>query len=49
MDPARRILKQVNVATAEEANKIFTILMGDEVEPRKIFIQTHAKLATLDV
>ena len=49
MDPARRILKQVKGAEAEEANKIFTILMGDEVEPRKIFIQTHAKLATLDV
>ena len=49
MDPARRILKQVKVAETEEANKIFTILMGDEVEPRKIFIQTHAKLATLDV
>ncbi|MBI2100902.1 MAG: DNA topoisomerase (ATP-hydrolyzing) subunit B [Candidatus Vogelbacteria bacterium] len=49
MDPAQRILKQVNIAEAEEADKIFTILMGDEVEPRKIFIQTHAKLATLDV
>ena len=49
MDPARRILKQVKVAETEEANKIFTILMGDEVEPRKIFIQTHAKLATLDI
>ncbi|MBI2097515.1 MAG: DNA topoisomerase (ATP-hydrolyzing) subunit B [Candidatus Vogelbacteria bacterium] len=49
MDPERRILKQVTIADAEEADKIFTILMGDEVEPRKIFIQTHAKLATLDV
>ena len=49
MDPARRILKQVTIADAEEADKIFTILMGDEVEPRKIFIQTHAKLATLDI
>lgn len=49
MDPARRILKQVMIAEAEEADKIFTILMGGEVEPRKIFIQTHAKLATLDV
>ncbi len=49
MDPARRILKQVTIAEAAEADKIFTILMGDEVEPRKIFIQTHAKLATLDV
>ncbi|MEK7585005.1 MAG: DNA topoisomerase IV subunit B, partial [Patescibacteria group bacterium] len=49
MDPEQRILKQVNVAEATEADKIFTTLMGDEVEPRKIFIQTHAKLATLDV
>jgi len=49
MDPAQRILKQVIIAAAEEADKIFTILMGGEVEPRKIFIQTHAKLATLDV
>ena len=49
MDPARRILKQVTIAEAAEADKIFIILMGDEVEPRKIFIQTHAKLATLDV
>lgn len=49
MDPARRILKQVTIAEAEEADKIFTILMGGEVEPRKLFIQAHAKLATLDV
>ena len=49
MDPARRILKQVHIDEAEEADKIFVVLMGDEVEPRKIFIQTHAKLATLDV
>ncbi len=49
MDPASRILKQVRIEDAEEADKIFVILMGDEVEPRKIFIQTHAKMATLDV
>jgi DNA gyrase subunit B len=42
MDPANRILQQVTVADAEEANKLFDILMGSEVEPRKHFIQTHA-------
>ncbi len=49
MDPAQRILKRVDVGDAEAADKIFTTLMGSEVEPRKIFIQTHAKLATLDI
>jgi DNA gyrase subunit B len=49
MDPKQRILKQVNVDDAEEADKIFTILMGEEVAPRKKFIQTHAKMATLDI
>ena len=49
MDPAKRILKRVDVTEAEEANKVFTMLMGDEVEPRKIFIQSHAKMANLDI
>jgi DNA gyrase subunit B len=49
MDPARRLLKQVNVDAAEEADKTFDILMGNEVEPRKLFIQTHAKMANLDI
>lgn len=49
MDPTVRILKKVNAENAEEADKIFTILMGEEVAPRKKFIQTHAKLATLDI
>ena len=49
MDPARRLLKQVSYKEAEEADKIFTTLMGNEVEPRKLFIQTHAKLANLDI
>ncbi len=49
MDPEKRILKQVTIAEAVEADKIFTVLMGNEVEPRKIFIQTHAKMANLDV
>ncbi len=49
MDPSRRLLKRVTIAEAAEADKIFTILMGAEVAPRKTFIQTHAKLATLDI
>ncbi|MFH1169967.1 MAG: DNA topoisomerase subunit B [Candidatus Vogelbacteria bacterium] len=49
MDPEKRVLRQVTINEASAADHIFTTLMGDEVEPRKIFIQTHAKLATLDV
>lgn len=43
MDPAKRILIQVKVEDAEKADAIFNKLMGSEVEPRKNFIQTHAK------
>ena len=43
MDPATRILVQVKVEDAEKADAIFNKLMGSEVEPRKNFIQTHAK------
>ena len=49
MNPANRILKRVTVTDAEAADEIFTILMGNEVPPRKKFIQQNAKLATLDV
>ncbi|MDO8183878.1 MAG: DNA gyrase subunit B [bacterium] len=49
MDPARRILKQVTIAEAAMADQTFDILMGNDVEPRKIFIQTHAKLANIDI
>ncbi|MEK7508238.1 MAG: DNA topoisomerase (ATP-hydrolyzing) subunit B [Patescibacteria group bacterium] len=50
MDPATRIMKKVEVADAEKADEIFDILMGDEVEPRKRFIQTHAKsVRNLDI
>jgi DNA gyrase subunit B len=49
MDPERRILKQITVSDAEEAGRMFEMLMGEEVPPRKKYIQTHAKLATLDV
>ncbi len=50
MDPAVRILRQVTIADASEADRIFDILMGDEVLPRKKFIQTHAKaVKNLDI
>jgi len=49
MDPETRTLKNVTVEDAVAADKIFDILMGKLVEPRKIFIQTHAKAANLDV
>ncbi len=49
MDPKVRILKQVHVEDAEEADRIFDMLMGSEVAPRKSFIQTNAKYANLDI
>ncbi len=49
MDPERRILKQVTINDAEDANKVFDMLMGSEVPPRKAFIQSHAKMANLDI
>ncbi len=49
MDVTKRILKQVAVEDAEEANKVFDMLMGNEVPPRKAFIQSHAKMANLDI
>ena len=49
MDPARRVLKQVNIADARAADKGFDMLMGSEGPPRKSFIQTHAKMANIDV
>lgn len=49
MDPSKRILKQVAVTDAEDANKVFDMLMGSEVPPRKAFIQSHAKMANLDI
>lgn len=49
MDPSRRILKQVNVDDAAEADRIFDILMGTDVPSRKSFIQSNAKLAELDI
>ncbi|HBL85461.1 MAG: DNA gyrase subunit B [Clostridiales bacterium GWF2_38_85] len=50
MDPERRILKRVTIDDAYEADSIFSILMGDKVEPRKEFIEANAKYVTnLDI
>ena len=49
MNPENRVLKQVTNEDAAATDEVFTMLMGDEVPPRKRFIQTHAKLATLDI
>jgi len=49
MDPKRRVLKRVTVEDAADADRIFDILMGTDVASRKSFIQSNAKLATLDV
>lgn len=49
MNPETRMLKQVNIQDAAEADQTFTMLMGEEVPPRKRFIQTHAASATLDI
>ncbi len=50
MNPAGRIIKQVTVEDAAKADQIFDMLMGDNVAPRKNFIQTHAKKVTnLDI
>lgn len=49
MNPEHRVLKQVNVEDAQEADKVFDILMGTDVSSRKSFIQSNAHLANLDV
>jgi DNA gyrase subunit B len=50
MDPNNRIMLQVKIDDAERASEIFEMLMGDEVAPRKRFIQTHAKsVKNLDI
>lgn len=49
MNPTNRVMRQVNIADAAAADQVFSMLMGDEVPPRKRFIQTHAKTATLDI
>jgi DNA gyrase subunit B len=48
MDPSQRLLKQVTVENAAEADEIFSMLMGDDVEPRREFIEEHAAYANID-
>ncbi|HWA51744.1 MAG TPA: DNA gyrase subunit B [Patescibacteria group bacterium] len=49
MNPATRVMKQVKIEDAQKADQIFTMLMGEEVPPRRKFIQTRAKTANLDI
>lgn len=49
MNPETRTLKKVTIESAAEADRIFSMLMGDEVAPRREFIESHAKYAKLDV
>jgi DNA gyrase subunit B len=49
MNPATRTLKQVTIESAAEADLVFSMLMGDEVAPRREFIESHAKYARLDI
>jgi len=49
MNHENRVLKSITIDDAEEADSVFTMLMGEEVPPRKKFITTHAKLANLDI
>jgi len=49
MNPDTRTLKQVTIESAAEADRVFSMLMGDDVPPRRDFIETHAKYAKIDV
>jgi len=49
MNPDTRTLKRVTIESAAEADRIFSMLMGDEVAPRRAFIESHAKYAKLDI
>ncbi|NLR79303.1 DNA topoisomerase (ATP-hydrolyzing) subunit B [Chitinophaga eiseniae] len=48
MNPEYRTLKQVTIESAAEADRVFSMLMGDEVPPRRAFIESHAKYAKID-
>ena len=43
MDPSRRLLKKIDVAEAASADEVFSVLMGDDVESRRSFIQRNAQ------
>lgn len=48
LDPSKRTLRQVNIDSAAEADRVFSMLMGDEVPPRREFIEKNAKYAKID-
>jgi DNA gyrase subunit B len=48
MDPETRILRQVSIENAAEADRVFSMLMGDEVAPRREFIEQNARYANID-
>ena len=49
MDPERRTLRQVTIENAAECDRIFSMLMGDEVAPRREFIEQNARYAKIDI
>jgi DNA gyrase subunit B len=49
MNPEHRTLKQVTIESAAEADHLFSMLMGDEVAPRREFIERNAKYARIDI
>lgn len=49
LQPANRVLKKVNIADAEEVDRVFAMLMGEDVPPRKHYIQENAHTAMLDI
>jgi DNA gyrase subunit B len=49
MNPATRTLKQASIENAAECDHTFSMLMGDEVAPRRAFIEKNAKYAKIDI
>ena len=49
MNPEERTLRQVTIENGTEADRVFSMLMGDEVPPRRQFIESHARYANIDV
>jgi len=49
MNPETRTLRRVTIENGVEADRVFSMLMGDDVPPRRAFIESHAKYANIDV
>ena len=49
MQPTNRTLRQVTIDSAAEADRVFSMLMGDDVPPRRDFIEKNAKYANIDI